>query len=176
MSHVLLVTGGARSGKSRYALERALTYRSKAFIATAEAVDAEMADRIAMHKKERGKAFLTVEEPADVATAVRRLPQHVEVAVIDCLTVWLANLMHRFGCRQDTYPAVDALLDLLDRPPCDLILVSNEVGMGIVPETETGRFFRDIAGRVNQEAARRANEVVFMVSGIPVTVKPKSSR
>lgn len=171
MSRIVLVTGGARSGKSRHALVRASAYGNKAFVATAEAVDAEMAGRIAAHKKDRGKAFVTVEEPLEIAASVLNLPPRVEVAVVDCLTVWLANLVHHLGSGRDSYPQVEAFLGLLDKPPRDLIIVANEIGMGVVPESALGREFRDLAGRVNQEVARRADEVVFMVSGIPMTVK-----
>jgi adenosylcobinamide kinase/adenosylcobinamide-phosphate guanylyltransferase len=166
-----LVTGGSRSGKSRRALELALPRNGKAFIATAEAVDDEMRARIAKHRLDRGEEFFTVEEPFDIAGAVRSLPNGIEVAVIDCLTVWLGNLVHRHDGAAQPFPEVPALVELVRDSPCDLIIVTNEVGMGIVPANELGRHFRDLAGTVNQAIATLADEVVLMVSGIPIVIK-----
>lgn len=171
MKNVTLITGGCRSGKSRYAQEAARSYRSKVFVATAEAIDDEMRERIARHKAERAESFVTVEAPIDPAKAIRALEAVPEVVVLDCLTVWLGNLLHRDGPGAETFPEVNALLDLLAAPPCDLILVGNEVGLGIVPETPLARRFRDLAGFLNQEGAKRANRVVFMVSGLPLLLK-----
>lgn len=172
MSTITLITGGARSGKSRYALERAMKYERRGFIATAEPVDDEMRIRIERHRKERGAAYLTVEEPLDIAAAVSAMKGTADVALVDCLTVWLGNLMH-------AYPEVKAaecaeyrsFLRLAEAAPLDLIIVTNEVGMGIVPPSELGREFRDAAGMLNQESSRRADTVVFMVSGLPLYVK-----
>ncbi len=166
-----LLTGGGRSGKSRRALELALPRESKAFIATAEALDDEMRARIEKHRLDRGDEFLTVEEPFDLAGAVRSLPEGVEVAVVDCLTVWLGNLVHRHDGEAKPFPEVPAFVELVRDPPCDLIIVTNEVGMGIVPANELARRFRDLAGTVNQAVATLVDEVVLMVSGIPVVIK-----
>lgn len=168
---ITLITGGARSGKSRRALELAAPFSSKAFIATAEPIDAEMRQRIATHREERDAAFHTVEAPRDLASALNRLPSGVEVAVIDCLTVWLGNLMVAAPEGADpsqpsTFPEVAAFLERLDDPPCDLIVVTNEVGMGLVPTTSMGRAFRDLAGDVNQRVAGSARRVILMVSGV----------
>jgi adenosylcobinamide kinase/adenosylcobinamide-phosphate guanylyltransferase len=171
MPHVILVTGGCRSGKSVWALQRARSYAKRAFVATAEAFDDEMRARIARHREERGAGFHTVEAPCDLAEAVRGLPAGIEAALIDCLTVWLGNLMHRHGPRREFYPEVRRFLELLDAPPCDLIVVTNEVGLGIVPGDAASRAFRDLAGLVNQEVARRAHTVVMTVSGLPLTLK-----
>jgi adenosylcobinamide kinase / adenosylcobinamide-phosphate guanylyltransferase len=173
MKRVTMITGGGRCGKSRQALELARPYRRRAFIATAEAFDGEMSDRIAKHKAERGSEYLTVEAPLDLAGALRSLPGDVDVAVVDCLTVWLGNLMHRHGADGDgeSLPEVAALLQALGDPPCDVIVVTNEVGMGIIPENAMARRFRDWAGRVNQRVAAQAGEVVLMVSGIPLKLK-----
>lgn len=172
MNRITLITGGGRSGKSTHALSLARGYREKkAFIATAEAFDDEMRERIGKHRQERGDAFVTVEEPLDPARALKSLPGDIAVAVVDCLTVWLGNLMHHRGARDERYPEMDSLMDILSNPPCDLILVTNEVGMGIVPHNDMARRFRDLAGRVNQEAAALADDVVLMVCGIPVRVK-----
>jgi len=166
-----LVTGGGRSGKSRHALELALPREAKAFIATAQALDDEMRARIEKHREDRGGEFLTVEEPFDLAHAVRSLPDGIEVAVIDCLTVWLGNLVHRHEGEQGAFPEVPAFVEALRDPPCDVIVVTNEVGMGIVPANELARRFRDLAGTVNQAVAALADEVILMVSGVPLVVK-----
>lgn len=171
MSLITLVTGGARSGKSRYAVETAMAFPRRVFLATAVPFDDEMRERIAKHRAERGDAFRTVEEPEDLASALRAVSSDADVILIDCLTVWLGNLMHRYGADKTWYPAIDALLAALARPPCRIILVTNELGMGLVPETPMGRRYRDIAGTVNSRVAALADRVVLMVSGIPVVVK-----
>lgn len=171
MRSVTLLTGGSRSGKSRHALEIASKYNRKAFIATAEPMDDEMRTRIMRHREERGADFVTVEEPVDLAGAVHSIPPDVEVAVIDCLTVWLGNLMHRFGEENEGFAQVDDLLETLRNPPCDLIIVTNEVGMGIIPDNRLGRRYRDMAGNLNQRVAGTAGKVVLLVSGIPVVLK-----
>ena len=174
MKRVVLVTGGARSGKSRYALDLARRRDGKkVFIATAEPTDEEMRERIRRHRDSRGDAFETVEEPLDPGGAIRSLAADVEVALVDCLTVWLGNLMHRTaGTRRDGgLPQVASFLEAVRDPPCDLVIVTNEVGMGIVPHNDMARGFRDIAGGVNQEVAALADRVVLMVSGVPVVVK-----
>lgn len=172
--HILLVTGGARSGKSRFALARALTYQRRVFLATAMAFDDEMKDRIARHRDERRDTFTTVEEPLRVADAIRGITQPCDVVLLDCLTVWLGNLMHHHGANNESYPETAALLDLLNAPPCNLILVTNEVGMGIVPENPMARAFRDLAGTVNRQVAERADEVVLVTCGLPLTIKGKA--
>jgi adenosylcobinamide kinase / adenosylcobinamide-phosphate guanylyltransferase len=171
MKQVILIVGGGRSGKSNYALELAHDYKTKAFIATSEAFDDEMRERIARHRQERDSAYLTVEEPLDIARAVSSLPDRTEVAIIDCLTVWLGNLMHCHGQDQTAFDEVDSFLKLLNNPPCDLIVVTNEVGQGIIPENALARRFRDEAGILNQQVARLAQRVILMVCAIPVFIK-----
>jgi adenosylcobinamide kinase/adenosylcobinamide-phosphate guanylyltransferase len=168
-----MVTGGGRSGKSRYALERAARYPGRrVFVATAEPFDAEMRARIAEHRRGRGPGFETIEEPRDLAGAIRRIGPGAAVALIDCLTVWLGNLMHHGGEGAREFPELAAFIAALRNPPCDLIAVSNEVGMGIIPtDSAASRAFRDQAGWLNQEVARAADEVVLVVSGIPVVIK-----
>jgi adenosylcobinamide kinase/adenosylcobinamide-phosphate guanylyltransferase len=166
-----LVTGGGRSGKSRRALELALPRKTKAFIATAQPLDDEMRARIKKHREDRSGEFRTIEEPFDLAGAVRSLPAGTDVAVIDCLTVWLGNLVHRHEGEAHGFPEVPAFVEAVRDPPCDLIIVTNEVGMGIVPANELARHFRDLAGTVNQAIATVADEVVLMVSGIAVVIK-----
>ena len=171
MSKIVLVTGGEKSGKSRHALSLAECCAKKAFIATAEAMDEEMSRRIAKHREHRDPSFHTVEEPADIAGALRSLPPGTQIAVVDCLTVWLGNLVHRAGTSEGSHPEVTGFLEFLENPPCDLVIVTNEVGMGIIPENEMARRFRDLSGELNQSVARLADQVILMVSGIPLTVK-----
>jgi len=174
MKHnVLLVTGGGRSGKSRYALQRAAAYERKGFVATAEAFDDEMRIRIEKHRQERAGRFLTVEAPVALADAICGLSGRVDVAVVDCLTVWLGNLMHKQGVDDDTgtYPELELLLDLLADPPMDVILVTNEVGLGIIPGDSLSRAYRDLAGIMNQRVAAAADEVVMVVCGLPMVLK-----
>ncbi|MDD5309556.1 MAG: bifunctional adenosylcobinamide kinase/adenosylcobinamide-phosphate guanylyltransferase [Deltaproteobacteria bacterium] len=173
MNDVILVTGGARSGKSRHALALAETATHRAFVATAQPVDDEMRQRIEKHRAERPKSFVTVEEPLDLAGALRRFKAGTEIAIVDCLTVWLGNLMHVHGPAVDSFQEVSAFLDVIEAPPCRLIVVTNEVGMGLVPENGMARRFRDLAGQLNQEVARRADSVLFMVCGIPLQIKPE---
>ncbi len=171
MPQVILVTGGARSGKSRYAMELALEYEKRVFIATAQVTDGEMKERIERHRRERGDLFVTVEEPLDLAGAIGSLLSDTGVALVDCLTVWLGNLFHHLGEVDLESPAIRDFLKILEEPPFSLILVTNEVGMGLVPPDALSRRFRDVAGLLNQEVARRAHRVVFTVCGIPMVVK-----
>ncbi len=175
MCRIVLITGGARSGKSTFALNLAENYTSRAFLATAEVTDPEMALRIQKHKEERCDRFTTIEEPLNIADAILQLSDATEIVVVDCLTVWLGNLMHHRGQENYPYKEIESLLDMLTKPSLDIVLVSNELGMGIVPEYEMGRWFRDVAGRLNQEVASRADEVIFMVSGCPVWAKRDNS-
>ena len=183
---ITLITGGARSGKSRYALQLAEPYRARTFLATATAFDDEMRKRIADHQEERAGTFQTVEEPHFLARALEDLPADTEVVVVDCLTVWLGNLMYQAEQQQekqkehhpDAFPTVPedcaAVLDFLHKLDSELsfhlILVSNELGMGLVPPEPMARAFRDLAGRVNQEVAGRADRVLLMVSGLALEI------
>jgi adenosylcobinamide kinase / adenosylcobinamide-phosphate guanylyltransferase len=170
-----LVTGGARSGKSRYALELAGRYAKPAFIATAEPLDDELCERIRRHRRERPASFATFEEPVDLAAALRRLPAATEVAVIDCLTMWLGNLYHRRGQQPagdlHDFPEIGAFLAAAAAPPCPLVVVTNEVGLGIIAADAASRSFVDVAGRLNQEVAAQAQRVVLLVCGQPLVVK-----
>jgi adenosylcobinamide kinase/adenosylcobinamide-phosphate guanylyltransferase len=171
MKRITLVTGGSRSGKSKIALHLAAPYENKAFIATAEPIDAEMLARIERHRRERDSSYLTVEEPVNLDIALKSLPKESEVAVLDCLTVWLGNLFYREKIIDGVCPEITAFLDILDSPPCHLILVTNEIGMGVIPADSTTRHFRDLAGALNQQLAERAHEVILSVSGISLRVK-----
>ena len=169
MSNVTLVTGGARSGKSSFAMQRALTYADRAFIATAIPFDDEMNSRIAKHREERADRFTTIEEPVKLASAIESIPDNCEVAIIDCLTVWLGNLIYDENV--DAESETEHLLTAIEASACDLIIVSNEVGMGIVPDNGLARKFRDMAGMLNQKVAAAADNVVLVASGIPVFIK-----
>ena len=167
--HLLLVTGGARSGKSRFALERATRLGPpRWFVATAEAGDAEMTARIARHRAERGRRWRTVEAPLRLASIVRAATRGV--VLIDCLTLWLANVMGDDPDR-DVTAQIEKLITALGRRRTALVVVTNEVGMGIVPEHPLARAFRDAAGFMNQRVAAVADEVVLVVAGQPLRIK-----
>jgi adenosylcobinamide kinase/adenosylcobinamide-phosphate guanylyltransferase len=171
MSNVFYVTGGARSGKSSFALQLAARYEKKIFLATAEPFDDEMKSRIGKHREERGERFITIEEPLYPERALRNLPDGSEIVLLDCLTVWAGNLMHFFEDEHEINKRIECFLEVLRTPPCDIILVSNEVGMGIVPENPMARRFRDIAGIVNQRVASIATEAYLLCSGLSVRLK-----
>ncbi|MEM9430439.1 MAG: bifunctional adenosylcobinamide kinase/adenosylcobinamide-phosphate guanylyltransferase [Pseudomonadota bacterium] len=163
-----LVLGGARSGKSGYA-ERLLraTGTRWAYVATAEAGDAEMAARIARHRADRGAGWETREAPLAVGGALRDLGA-VDGVLIDCLTLWLSNLM---AAGQDPEAAWDDLRPTLERLNCPAVLVSNEVGLSIVPENALARAFRDAQGRLNQSIAATVGHVTFVAAGLPLPLK-----
>jgi adenosylcobinamide kinase / adenosylcobinamide-phosphate guanylyltransferase len=181
-----LVLGGARSGKSALA-ERLARESGKdvIYLATSHAGDAEMAERIAHHRARRPAGWQTVEEATALAATLRALCAPARIVLVDCLTLWLTNLM--FATRQD-YPEVGpialpplfgaeraALLDWLDEPPTgDVVFVSNEVGMGIVPYGAVARAFVDEAGRLNQDVAARCERVLFVAAGLPLALKGAS--
>lgn len=166
----ILIGGGSRSGKSRFALEYARRHaRPLAFIATAEARDEEMRARVAAHQSERGLDFQTIEEPIEIARTVRESGDRFGAIVIDCLTLWLSNLL--FAGIEDPREATMALLRAATESPAAVILVTNEVGCGIVPENALARRFRDWAGSVNQMAASAAIEAYWMMFGVPMRIK-----
>jgi len=171
---IILITGGARSGKSAFAVQLALKYKKPVFIATAVACDKEMRDRIVHHKNERGNKFLmTIEEPYNPAEALKKIPSDTGVILLDCLTVWLGNLLWR-NKKGDKYQEIEDFLSCLDTLPCSIIIVTNEVGMGLVPDNSLGRRFRDIAGEVNKRVAEKAHQVIMTVCGIPLHIKTSS--
>ena len=178
MSKITLITGGARSGKSSFALSLGLqNYSKRAFIATAVPFDQEMKERISRHREERGDQFRTIEEPIELPRVLAALSGGNEVVVVDCLTVWLGNLYHHFQREEEKVGVqVEAFLAHLDHPACDLILVTNEVGWGIVPENPLARSFRDMAGYVNRRVAQKAAHTYLLCCGIPLTLKGEPLR
>ena len=164
-----LVLGGARSGKSRHAESMIEGAASEAlYLATAEPSDDEMAARIAAHRARRGARWTTREEPLDLAAALMAVARPGRPVLVDCLTLWLANLM---GTRRDIAAEIDALVAALPRLAGPAVLVANEVGLGIVPENKLARDFRDHAGRLNQSVAACAQRVVFVAAGLPLVLK-----
>jgi adenosylcobinamide kinase / adenosylcobinamide-phosphate guanylyltransferase len=164
---LILVGGGARSGKSRFALNRARREGTKLiFIATAEARDEEMSRRIELHRADRGPEFATVEAPVELAAAIRACDADADAIVVDCLTLWLANILDR-----DIEAATRVLEDAARSSRACVILVTNEVGCGIVPDNALAREFRDRAGVLNQRMAEAAAEVYWMVFGQPLRIK-----
>ena len=166
---ITLVLGGARSGKSRHA-EGLVTSGPgpRVYIATAQIWDAEMAERVARHKDDRGPGWTTVEEPLDLPGALRRHALAGTSVLVDCLTLWLSNLM----MAEADVPAKAAdLLGALAEVDGRVVLVSNEVGLGIVPDNALARRFRDHAGRLHQDVAAVASRVVFVAAGLPLVLK-----
>jgi adenosylcobinamide kinase / adenosylcobinamide-phosphate guanylyltransferase len=168
MSELIFVTGGARSGKSRFALARATEIGGEAvtFIATAQALDAEMRERIATHRLERNPHWQTLEEPVNLSAALGQASH--EVVVLDCLSLWVANLMLS-GLAEAAILEEAAQVSSSQRKR--LIVVSNEVGFGIVPDNALARTYRDVLGRVNQTFAVTASEAHLLVSGLPLRLK-----
>ena len=174
MSCLIFITGGARSGKSTLAVQLAKKSGEKvAFIATARAGDEEMAKRILLHKKSRPSEWTTIEEPVDVALALETIHGH-DVVIVDCLTLLLSNLMFEYDSSNETdaiMEKIETLAEASRRFAGTVIIVSNEVGMGIVPENALARKFRDLAGRANQIVAGAADEVYVCFSGISIKIK-----
>ncbi len=173
-ARTVLVLGGVRAGKSAYAVVRAEALGGRvAVVATAEAGDPEMAARIARHRAARPREWRTVEAPIALAEALAGLEGQADTVVLDCLTLWVSNLLARTPELPDHRLLAEAgrLTDLIGRQPFDLVVVSNEVGWGVHPETALGRRFRDALGLVNQAVARAAHEVVLLVAGCPSWLK-----
>ena len=171
---ITFITGGARSGKSSFALKTASALDGqKAYLATAEALDQEMKERIFKHKKERGVTWDTHEEPVKIADTLKGMTDRYDVVVLDCLTLWLSNLVcNNMDCDKEIDNFIEVLKNISAIRPCSKIfIVSNEVGMGIVPENELARRFRDFAGILNQKAAEIADEVYLVTAGIPMKIK-----
>ncbi|MGB8887981.1 MAG: bifunctional adenosylcobinamide kinase/adenosylcobinamide-phosphate guanylyltransferase [Candidatus Korobacteraceae bacterium] len=170
---IVLVLGGVRSGKSRYAQEFAAGGERVAFLATGQACDDEMRDRIARHRADRPASWTTIEAPVALEEALLQCGGgQFDTIVVDCLTIWTANLMEHEASDADRVLAhADRLAQLLGRVTGSVVLVSNEVGSGIVPDNEMGRLYRDLLGGMNQRIAAVADEVILMVAGCPMFLK-----
>jgi adenosylcobinamide kinase/adenosylcobinamide-phosphate guanylyltransferase len=166
----VLVLGGARSGKTSFAERMAMHAGERPlYLATAQALDAEMLERVRLHQQQRHKRFSTLEEPLELTTALKAAARDHDVILVDCLTLWITNLL---GANRNVAEAVDGLTAAL--PTIDstrVILVSNEVGLGIVPDNPLARTFRDLTGAAHQRLAEICNEVHFVVAGLPMTLK-----
>jgi adenosylcobinamide kinase/adenosylcobinamide-phosphate guanylyltransferase len=169
---VVLVLGGVRSGKSRYAQELATRGQRVGFIATAEACDDDMRQRIARHRQERPASWTTFEVPLALEDTLLTCGNQFDTILIDCLTVWTANIMQAEGADEHRVLArADRLAKVLREIPASVVLVSNEVGSGVHPDTEMGRTYRDLLGFVNQRVAAAADEVILLVAGCPLFIK-----
>ncbi|MBN2241004.1 MAG: bifunctional adenosylcobinamide kinase/adenosylcobinamide-phosphate guanylyltransferase [Dehalococcoidales bacterium] len=176
-----LVTGGARSGKSSYAQKRAEDSGEKVlFVATAQAFDEEMRQRIEAHKRSRLSSWTTLETPTGVGKAILETISDEKVVLLDCITLLVNNVFNGFGENMDAAKIEEAavreiqeLIDCMKSLDVDFLIVTNEVGLGLVPDNEAGRFYRDILGRVNSLLAAFCDEVYLIVAGIPVKIKPE---
>jgi adenosylcobinamide kinase/adenosylcobinamide-phosphate guanylyltransferase len=170
MSGHVLVLGGARSGKTGFAERLAMRAgETPLYLATAEALDDEMRERVRLHQQQRHKRFATLEEPIALATALKAAARSHDVILVDCLTLWITNLL---GANLDVARAVDDLAAALRAIETSrVILVSNEVGLGIVPDNPLARMFRDLTGAAHQRLAEICTDVHFVVAGLPMTLK-----
>ena len=170
MTRHALVLGGARSGKTAFAESLAMRSGSKpVYLATAEALDAEMRERVASHQRGRGERFATIEEPIALSDALLMAAREHDVILVDCLTLWITNLLI---ANQDVAMAVSELgATLVQLKTARVIMVSNEVGLGIVPDNAMARTFRDLAGSAHQRLAEVCDDVYFVIAGLPMTLK-----
>ena len=173
MKEIIFILGGCRSGKSRHALKLAedIPCRKKVFIATCLPLDEEMKKRIERHQRERERTWTTIEVPVLLPEAIDKNSQKSDLILVDCLTLWISNLFLENDDQEKLAGHVERLLKSLENALCPIIMVSNEVGAGIVPETRLGRLFRDVAGFANQKIAACSNAVIWMVAGIPVKIR-----
>ncbi len=169
---LIVVGGGSRSGKSRYALELARAAGPRAaLVATAEAADAEMRERIERHRQERDAAIAVFEEPLHLAETIRRIASDFDAVVLDCLTLWISNRMLRGATDGQVLEEAGELFAASAASPAHVIAVTNEVGCGVVPDNALARRFRDLAGWVNQKAVANAEQAWWMVFGCPLRLK-----
>ena len=172
MKEILFVIGGCRSGKSSFALDYAnKQFRKKIFLATSQALDDEMERRIARHRKDRGSDWTTIEEPTKLTETLASLKTNCEVVLIDCLTIWISNLLMDGETEEQIVSNTENLTEVMKKIGQSIVVVSNEVGSGIVPENKIARIYRDIAGIVNQKVAVCSDTVVLTVAGIPHVIK-----
>ncbi len=167
----MLVIGGARSGKSRFALDFAdKHFKFPVYLATAEPRDEEMKKRITLHKQARSNKWVTIEEPLDIVRAINNIPSKADGILLDCITLWLTNCLLKEGLNL-LWRRVDELVKCLRSIKLPIIMITNEVGMGIVPENKLAREFRDIAGLCNQKLADASSTVLFVIAGEPLPLK-----
>lgn len=171
MKKLIFVAGGARSGKSNFAASIAKKHNRVAFIATCQPLDREMVKRIKIHRESRPENWKTFEEPQKVAVLLNKIDGDYDCILIDCFTLLVSNLLLAKHTEEKIIAEVQSILTNIKKKKVAAIIVSNEVGLGLVPNTKLGRDFRDIAGKVNQLVAKEADEVYFTVSGIPVKIK-----
>ncbi len=173
MNATTLIIGGCRSGKSNYALKLAADLRRqpRTFVATCTPQDEEMRQRVQRHQQERGRDWNTLEVPVKLAEALTQQGEKEGLMLVDCLTLWISNMLMEDADDQTVQQRCKAVCNILKAPPCPIILVSNEVGTGIVPENPLARRYRDLAGWTNQQIAAACQSVIWMVAGIPVTIK-----
>jgi adenosylcobinamide kinase/adenosylcobinamide-phosphate guanylyltransferase len=175
-SKIIFITGGARSGKSTHAQQMAAEMgHDVLFIATAEPLDNEMRDRINNHRISRPQYWKTMELPRNLAQGLKNNPAIPQIAIIDCITLLVSNLMQQDKPTNElekiAVSEISELIEFINSTSSVFIIVSNEVGLGVVPDNKMARDYRDILGKVNQLIARRANEIYFMISGIPQKIK-----
>lgn len=174
MNKIIFVIGGCRSGKSSHALQTAekMPGNRKIYIATCVPQDAEMKQRVAKHQQERSQNWVTIEEPLYLAKTILQNSPHADVMLVDCLTLWVSNLLMETDDERQIEEVIAELIAALEKASGSIVLVSNEIGTGIVPENKLARRYRDMIGLVNQAVAKSAGKVIWMVAGIPVVVKP----
>jgi adenosylcobinamide kinase/adenosylcobinamide-phosphate guanylyltransferase len=165
---LILITGGMKSGKSTFALNMALKYTKRAFLATGVPFDEEMRLRIEKHKAERKELFDTFEEPVNVTEVLKNIDNNYDVILFECLTTYLGNLYYY---QLDVQERIDRLVDVLSNMSTDVIVVTNEVGWGIIPENPIARQYAEMLGKTNTRLAKLAKEVYLVVSGIGVRIK-----
>ena len=173
MNKLTFVVGGCRSGKSSHALKIAedIPGGRKIYIATCVPQDDEMRQRVAKHQRERRENWTTVEEPLLLPEAILEHSSKADVVLVDCLTLWLSNLLMETNDDAKLEGMISQLINALKNATCPIIMVSNEVGTGIVPENKLARQYRDLTGQANQAVAKTADKVIWMVAGIPVNIK-----
>ena len=173
MNKRIFVLGGCRSGKSSFALETAQKFSgdNKVFVATCIPRDDEMKQRVARHQKERSRIWKTIEAPLQLPEAITEYSSSADVIIIDCLTLWISNLLMDSSDSSKIEMQIPLLTRALEKSSCPVVLVSNEVGQGIVPDNKLARQFRDLVGQINQAVASCADQVILTVAGIPVTIK-----
>lgn len=177
---VTLVLGGAQSGKSYYAQQLASHFERVTFIATARGTDTEMRKKITRHRRERPSAWRTIEAPLELTKAIRSESRESDVVLVDCLTVYIDNVMSagrksNSKSKRDSKEHINAVCDAIRAAEASVIVVSNEVGSGVVPPYRSGRAYRDLLGQTNQKVAQIADRVILMVAGLPMTVKESAA-